>query len=108
MLQNGPSTQERIVGRTIPFTVLFTRASPAILPKTQRHIEERFRELGVPMLEARLFDREAFRAIFSFGGGLEGLADKGVGGLAAAVANASAFAAEVVDSLRAGKGSVAA
>ncbi len=100
--------QERIVGRTIPFTVLFTRASPAILPKTQRHIEERFRELGVPMLEARLFDREAFRAIFSFGGGLEGLADKGVGGLAAAVANASAFAAEVVDSLRSGKGRAAA
>jgi chromosome partitioning protein len=100
--------QERIAGRAIPFAVLFTRTSPAIQPKTQRHIEERFRDLGVPMLKTRLADREAFRAMFSFGGALSGLADKGVGGLAAAVSNAGDFAAEVVGRLRAEKGRVAA
>lgn len=100
--------QERIAGRAIPFAVLFTRASPAIQPKTQRHIEERFRELGVPMLETRLYDREAFRSVFSFGGPLEGLADKGVGGLAAAIANAEAFAGELVGRLRNDKGRAAA
>jgi len=31
--------QERVVGRAIPFAVLFTRTSPAIMPRTQRHIE---------------------------------------------------------------------
>jgi len=94
--------QERIAGRTIPFAVLFTRSNPAIQPKTQRHIEERFHELAVPVLETRLFDREAFRAIFSFGGSLRTLADKGVGNLLAARSNALEFTGEVVDRLRNG------
>jgi chromosome partitioning protein len=93
--------QERIVQREIPFAVLFTRSNPALQPKTQRHIEERFAELGVPMLTSRLYDREAFRAIFSFGGSLSTLADKGVGNLAAAKANARDFTAEIVARLRA-------
>ena len=92
--------QERIAGRAIPFAVLFTRSNPAIQPKTQRHIEERFHELAVPVLETRLFDREAFRAIFSFGGSLRTLADKGVGNLLAARSNALEFTGEVVDRLR--------
>jgi len=94
--------QERIAGRVIPFAVLFTRSNPAIQPKTQRHIEERFRELAVPVLATRLFDREAFRAIFSFGGSLGSLADKGVGNLQAARSNALEFTGEVVDRLRNG------
>jgi len=59
--------QERIAGRAIPFAVLFTQLSPAIAPKTQRHIEARFAELGVPIFNVRLHDREAYRALFSFG-----------------------------------------
>ena len=84
------ASQERISGRSIPFAVLLTRVSPAIQPKTQRHIEDRFRELAVPVLETRLYDREAFRAIFSFGGSVAGLADKGVSNLKAAIGNADA------------------
>ena len=34
--------QERIAQREIPFAVLFTRSNPALQPKTQRHIEQRF------------------------------------------------------------------
>jgi chromosome partitioning protein len=92
--------QERIAGREIPFAVLFTRSNPAIQPKTQRHIEERFNELSVPVLETRLFDREAYRAIFSFGGSLRSLAEKGVGNLQAARSNALEFTGEVVERLR--------
>jgi chromosome partitioning protein len=97
------ASQSRISGRSIPFAVLLTRVSPALQPKTQRHIEERFRELKAPVLETRLYDREAFRAIFSFGGSVAGLADKGVSNLKAAIRNADDFAAEVVETLRAGK-----
>jgi chromosome partitioning protein len=93
--------QERIAGRTIPFAVLFTRTNPAITPKTLRHIEQRFEELAVPVLKTQLYDREAYRAIFSFGGGLSSLAEKGVGNLDAALRNARAYAAEVLDRLRA-------
>jgi chromosome partitioning protein len=65
--------QERIAGRSIPFAVLFTRTNPAIMPKTLRFIEERFLELQVPMFTTKLYDREAFRAIFSYGGTVSAL-----------------------------------
>jgi chromosome partitioning protein len=94
--------QQRIANRTIPFVVLFTRSNPAIQPKTQRHIEERFSELLVPIMETRLFDREPYRALFSFGGSLSSLKDKGMSNLPAALANAREFTAEVVERLRNG------
>jgi len=94
--------QERIAGRAIPFAVLFTRSNPAIQPKTQRHIEERFLELAVPIIGTRLYDREPFRALFSFGGSLSSLADKGMSNLPAALTNARAFTVEVIERLRNG------
>lgn len=96
--------QERMVGRPIPFAVIFTRTNPAIMPRTQKHIEERFAELGVPVLETRLYDREAYRAMFSYGGPVAGLSGKGVSNLETAVKNARAYAAEVVARLRTAQG----
>jgi chromosome partitioning protein len=94
--------QERIAGRAIPYAVLFTRSNPAIQPKTQRHIEERFVELEVPVLSTRLYDREPFRALFSFGGSLSSLKDKGMNNLPAALTNAREFTVEVIERLRNG------
>lgn len=94
--------QEKVVKRSIPFYVLFTRTNPAITPKTQRHIAERFDELEVPVLTTQLFDREAYRALFSFGGTLEGLADKGVSNLDTAIKNARMLVAELIMKIRAG------
>ena len=91
--------QERALRRPIPFAMLFNRTSPTLRPKTLRHIEEKFAEAGVPVLATRLYDREAYRALFSFGGTLAGLT--GVSNLPTAIANAEAFAAEVVARLRA-------
>ena len=54
----------------------------------------------MPALTTRLYDREAFRALFSFGGTVAGLANRGVSNLAAAITNAGEFTAEVVDRLR--------
>lgn len=98
------AAQEKVGRRTIPHFVLFTRTNPAINPKTLRHIEQSFSERSVAVLETRLFDREAFRALFSFGGTLEGLADKGVSNLETAVRNARQLVAELVEHLRASKG----
>jgi chromosome partitioning protein len=100
-------SQEKIAGRPIPFAVLLNRTNPAIQPRTQRFIEERFAELGVPVLRTRLYDREAFRALFSFGGTVAGLSDKGVSNLAAALANARELTAEVIERLRGQKREVA-
>jgi chromosome partitioning protein len=98
--------QERIANRAIPYAVLFTRTNPAIMPKTQRFIEERFIELNVPIFATKLFDREAFRAMFSYGGTLPALKDKGVSNLNAALNNALEFTSELVERLRNGNKSV--
>jgi len=92
-----------VVGRTIPFAVLFTRTSPAITPRTQRHIEGRFAESEIPVLQTRLCDREAYRAIFSYGGTLSGLDGKNVSNIEVAIRNARAYAGEVVERLRQAK-----
>jgi chromosome partitioning protein len=72
--------------------MLFTQTSPVLRPKTQRFIEKRLAEENAPVFEVQLVDREAYRAMLSFGGTVAGLAGKGVSGLAAAVANANANA----------------
>jgi chromosome partitioning protein len=98
--------QERIAGRAIPFAVLFTRTNPAIMPKTQRFIEERFAEQKVPVFQTKLFDREAFRAIFSYGGTVGGLKDKGVSNIPAALSNALELTSELIERLRNGNRSI--
>jgi chromosome partitioning protein len=90
-------TQERLTGRAIPFAMLFTQTSPsAIRPKTHRFIEQRFAEESAPVFETQLVDREAYRAMLSFGGTVAGLAGKGVSGLANAVVNANALVDELL------------
>ncbi|MBV1800606.1 ParA family protein [Siccirubricoccus sp. G192] len=93
--------QEKAFGRRIPYAVLFTRTSAAIRPRTLQHIREEMAQNNVPAFETQMHEREAFRAIFSFGGALPGLNAGQVSGLDAAVKNARAFAAEVVGLLKA-------
>jgi chromosome partitioning protein len=98
--------QERVAGRAIPYAIVFTQTRPPLSPKTQRFIEAQFAQLGAPIFDTQVVDREAFRAMFSFGGSLAGLAGRGVSGLPAALANAHAFTQELVDRLRNGGKSV--
>jgi chromosome partitioning protein len=93
--------QERAFGKKIPYAILFSRTSEAIRPRTLQHIKNEFAKHGVPAFTAHMHEREAFRAIFSFGGTLESLNPKMVSNLAAAIRNARALAAEVVSLLRA-------
>jgi chromosome partitioning protein len=93
--------QERAFGKKIPYAILFSRTSEAIRPRTLQHIKNEFAKHGVPAFTAHMHEREAFRAIFSFGGTLESLNPKMVNNLGAAISNARALAAEVVSLLRA-------
>lgn len=92
--------QERAFGRRIPYAVLLTRTSAAIRPRTLQHIRKELTEAGVPILETQMHEREAFRAIFSFGGTVEALRADQVGGVDGAVRNAQAFASEIVAVLK--------
>lgn len=92
--------QEQAHRRPIPYAVMVTRTNPAILPQTLKHILQSFEERQIPVMKTRLADREAYRAMFSYGGTLQGLATKGVSNLTTAIHNAADFAAEVLQCLR--------
>jgi chromosome partitioning protein len=60
--------QEREFKRTIGYAVLFTRTSAAIRSRTLQNIEAQFRERQMPVLNTQIIEREAYRALFAFGG----------------------------------------
>jgi chromosome partitioning protein len=75
---------------------LFTQTNPAVRPRTLKSLEQDMLQQGIPLFGTALHERDAFRAIFSFGGSLSGLDPAAVGGVPAALNNARQFAAEVV------------
>ena len=91
---------EKSAGKTIPTAILFTRTSAAIRPRSLQAIEAELAQSGVRVLETQMHERDAFRAIFSFGGALSDLDRAQVSNIPAAVANARAFAAEVLAILK--------
>ena len=88
--------QERAYNRKIPFTVLFTQTNPAVRPRTLKCLEADLVQQGLPVLSTALHERDAYRAIFSFGGTLSGLKPDLVRNIPAAIGNAREFMAEVV------------
>ncbi len=92
--------QEKAFARAIPHVVLFTRTSAAIRPRTLQHIRSELDRAGVRILKTQMHEREAFRAIFSFGGTLATLEASQVANLPAAITNARALATEIVSELR--------
>jgi chromosome partitioning protein len=88
--------------KAIPFAILFTRTSAAIRPRTLQSIEAEFMQNQIPMFDTQIHEREAYRAMFAFGGTLAGLDPAQVANLPAARTNARLFAAEVIETLKAG------
>jgi chromosome partitioning protein len=85
------SAKER---RAIPFACLFSR-TPGGVRRSFSSARGELKALGMPTLSTVLSDKEAFRAIFAYGGGLHELDSRKVSGLASARALAAALTAEV-------------
>jgi len=92
--------QEKAFRKKIPYAILFTRTSSAIRPRTLQHIQAELKKYGIYCFETQMNEREAYRAIFSFGGTLESLSRSAVSNLDAAIVNARGFAGEVIAMLR--------
>lgn len=92
--------QEKAYGKRIPYAVLFTQTSPAVRPRTLKSLEQDLAGQGIPMFGTALHERDAFRAIFSYGGSLSTLDTKAVRNVTAAAENAKAFMTEVVGMLK--------
>lgn len=94
-------SQERAFRKKIPYAILFTRTSAAIRPRTLQNVETQFADNKIPMFGAQIHEREAYRAIFAFGGTLADLDPAQVSNLPAARLNARTFAGEVIETLKA-------
>jgi chromosome partitioning protein len=95
--------QEKAFRRSIPHAVIITRTSAAIQPRNLRHLQEELHRNGVTVVETQLHEREAFKAMFAFGGTLHTLGASQVSGLDGARQNAASFVSEVVNLLRAAR-----
>ena len=84
--------------RPIPAAILFARTNAAVKSKLERYINGQLRE-GTRALKAELNRRTAFSSLHNAGGGLRQLDPSEVNGIDKAIANAQAFAAEVIDTL---------
>jgi chromosome partitioning protein len=94
-------SQEKAFQRKIPFAILFTRTSAAIRPRSLQSIETEFSGNKIPMFGTQIHEREAYRALFAFGGTLTDLDPAQVANLPAARLNAKLFAGEVIETLKA-------
>jgi chromosome partitioning protein len=92
--------QEKAFHKTIPFAILFTRTPAAIRPRTLTHTQGEFYKHSIPTFRTQIHERDAFKALFSFGGALESLDPTQVSNLENAVANAREYASEVVAILK--------
>jgi chromosome partitioning protein len=92
--------QEKMSRRAVPYGVLITRTNPAIRTRTTSYLANAFREAGINLFETELHEREAFKALFAFNQPLSHLDPKDVSNVDKAVANAEAYAVEVIELLR--------
>ena len=92
--------QERVYNKPIPYAVLFTQTNPAVRPRTLKSLESDMMQQGIPLFGTALNERDAFRAIFSFGGTLSSLDPAAVGNIVAALNNARQCTAEAVAMLK--------
>ena len=93
--------QEKVLRRSIPFAVVFTRVGAAVQTRALKAIREQFEQAsGVEVLRTSLVERAAYRELIDFGGLLHELDPKDVNNLDKAVDNANLFATEVVKTLR--------
>lgn len=88
--------REKVTGRALPYAVLLTRTNPAIRTRTLAHIQQGLIVAGIPVMEAELNEREAFRAVFSFRQPLTNLNPAEVANLEKAQTNVQEFALEVL------------
>jgi len=92
--------QERAFSRKIPFAILLTRTSTTIRPRTLQSIMGELAQKNLPVFETQIHERDAYKAIFAFGGTLDDLDVAQVPNIPTALANARAFTAEVLSMLK--------
>lgn len=84
-------------GRQLLHRCLLTRIPATVRPRLLKEVVDQLRAHDLSILPIPLVETEAFRMLFSIGGGFEGLEKSGVADVAAARDNAEAYLAAVLD-----------
>lgn len=87
--------EEEVLNRKIPHRIVMTRTSPQIVAKDERIMISKLKELGIPMLETHLYQRSAFRSMFTYRLAINELDHTKINGLDAARVNALKLASEI-------------
>ena len=88
--------EETLEGRVIPYRIIMTRTNPLITTKIEAGIYSALESASVPLMQTRLHERQAYKAIFVRRLTLREL-DESINGLPAAIDNAERLAEEVVE-----------
>jgi chromosome partitioning protein len=91
---------EKLVRHPIPAAILITRTSPAIQPRTLKYVQKQFEGAGVTVMRTQIHERDAYKAIFIFGGTLAALDPAEVRNIDTAVSNARHYTKEVLKLLK--------
>jgi len=84
-------------GNNLMHHCLLSRVPAALKPRSLATVVGQLREREIDILPAALIEKEAFRALFEVGGGLEALEAHGVSGVTAARRNIAAYVDAVTD-----------
>lgn len=93
--------QARMARREIPYAVVLTRTSAAVMSRALRNVRDQLLKNGVEMFDTPIVERAAYRDMFDYGGGLASLDPGQVSNLERANENAREFAGEVIARLKA-------
>jgi chromosome partitioning protein len=100
-------SQEKLFQRAIPHAIVFIANNPVIVTREEKEIRKNVIDAQIPYFETSLNERTAFSHMFAQNLSLEELSPSETNGLDGARANATAFAVEVVNTLRGKKESAA-
>jgi chromosome partitioning protein len=93
--------QEKVSGRAIPYAILYTRTNPAIRTRNLAIIQDQFQKHNILTFRTHLHEREAYKALQTYGGTIESMDPTQVSGLEKAIQNAREYAVEAISILRA-------
>lgn len=86
----------RRAGKPLRHCAVLTRVPPMVKPRTLARVVEALRNADIQILPTPLLEKEAFRAVFSVGGGFDALEEEGAWGVASARLNTAGYVADVV------------
>ncbi|WP_122558544.1 ParA family protein [Pseudomonas viridiflava] len=86
---------------SLPYSVLFTCTPAAYETRNTSGLRKDLEDLGIPMFDVEMKERDAFKSMFKYKQPLEQLDTSLVPGVATAIINAEALAAEVIAKLEA-------